>query len=145
MRIVETTVYTINDHPNRELCFEWMRNNRHDLNEHMLYEVEDSIKALKKIIGGDIKYQIGQYPDGNDFISWTGYDTDSLWELDACDLPLTGTWADYIVIVGLRHRKITEFVCRNLKESWESIYSDEGLAEHCEVNEFEFTADGTAF
>ena len=77
MRTIETIVYTINDHPDKDLCFEWMRNNQPDLNNHNLEEIVASLKALKKVVGGDMDYTIGQYPDGNDFISWTGYDKDA--------------------------------------------------------------------
>ena len=27
MRIIETKVYTISEHPNKEKCYEWIRNN----------------------------------------------------------------------------------------------------------------------
>ncbi len=31
MRIIETKVYTIEEHPNKDKCFEWIRNNWHGL------------------------------------------------------------------------------------------------------------------
>ena len=145
MRTIETIVYSINDHPDKDLCFEWMRSNQPDLNNENLNEIVASLKALEKVVGGNMDYMIGQYPDGNDFISWTGYDKDALKELDACDLPLTGTWADHVVIVGLRKHMITEMVCGSLGRSWDWSYSDEGLAVLCEDNELEFTADGKAY
>tara|TARA_R110002167_G_scaffold206495_1_gene410469 strand:+ start:461 stop:898 length:438 start_codon:yes stop_codon:yes gene_type:complete len=145
MRTVETIVYTINDHPNKDLCFEWMRNYRHDLNDHNHEDVIASLNALEKVVGGNMDYRIGHNPDSNDFISWIGYDKDALKKLEACDLPLTGTWSDHVVIVGLRKHDITEMVCGSLRRSWDWSYSDEGLAELCEGNEFEFTADGKPF
>ena len=27
MRVIETKVYTIDEHPNKDLCFEWIRDN----------------------------------------------------------------------------------------------------------------------
>ena len=34
MKIIETKVYTIEEHPNKEKCFEWIRNNWYDLNQY---------------------------------------------------------------------------------------------------------------
>ena len=79
MRTITTKVYKIYEHPNREKCYEWIRENWHDLNEHSVHDVVESINALTKIIGGS-----------ND--------------------------------------------C--------SIYSDEGLFELCELNEYEFNEEG---
>ena len=32
MRTIELKVYTINEHPNKDKCFDWIRNNWYDLN-----------------------------------------------------------------------------------------------------------------
>jgi len=57
MRTIETKIYTIDEHPNQEKCFEWIRDNWHDLNDHSVHEVVDSLKALQKVIGGDLTIQ----------------------------------------------------------------------------------------
>ena len=56
MRIIETKVYTINEHPMKSLCFDWMRENLHDLNQYSAQEVTDSIEALSEAIGGTNDY-----------------------------------------------------------------------------------------
>ena len=62
MRIIETKVYKIQEHPNKDKCYSWMRDNLHDINQHSVYEVIDSIKKLSQIIGGNVDYSIGQFP-----------------------------------------------------------------------------------
>ena len=34
MRTIETKVYTIDEHPSKDKCFVWIRDNWHDLNQH---------------------------------------------------------------------------------------------------------------
>ena len=141
MRIIETKVYTIDEHPNKEKCFDWMRNNWHDLNQHSVDEVIESLKALQKEIGGRLDYCIGQVPDRGEFISFGGYDRDYLSQLNPKDYPLTGVCWDYDLIMGLIEGE-PERVLNSLHKDTEYIYSDEGLTELCEANEYEFTEEG---
>ncbi len=52
MREIIIKVYTIEEHPKKELCYEWIRNNWHDLNQQSIDEIIESIKALSAEIGG---------------------------------------------------------------------------------------------
>jgi len=144
MRTIETKVYTINDHPNTELCYDWIRENWHDLNQHSVDEVIESLKALQAIIGGELDYAISQVPDRGEDITFTNYDRDALCRLSADDLPLTGVCWDYEVITGLREYN-PERVLKSLHDDTEYIYSDEGLKELCEANGYEFTETGRIF
>jgi hypothetical protein len=74
MRIIEIKVYKIEEHPNKKLCYDWIRNNWHDLNDHSLDEVVDSIKALSAKIGGTVDHCISTVPDRSEFIRFYDYD-----------------------------------------------------------------------
>ena len=142
MRIIETKIYTIDEHPNQDKCFEWIRNNIYDLNECSVHEVVDSLKALQKVIGGDLDYSIGQSPDRGEFITFKNYDEDSLKELNADECPLTGVCWDADLIKSMQADEDAYDILRALHEDTEYIYSDEGLRELCEANEYEFTEEG---
>lgn len=144
MRTIETKVYTIEEHPNRELCYEWIRNNWHDLNQYSVDEVIDSLKALQEEIGGDLNYAISSVPDRGEFIRFTDYDTEALCRLSADDYPLTAMFWDFDVIEGLRIGDPTQ-VLSTLHHDTEYCYSDEGLYELCEANQYEFTEEGNIF
>jgi len=144
MRIIETKVYTIDEHPNRELCYEWIRNNWHDLNEYSVMEVADSLKALQEEIGGDLDYAFSSVPHRGEYIRFTDYDDEALCRLSADDYPLTGVCWDYDVIKGMLENNPTE-VLSTLHQDTEYCYSDEGLYELCEANQYEFTEEGNIF
>lgn len=142
MRTITTTVYKIDEHPNKKKCFEWIRGNWHHLNDHSVDEVIESIKALGKEIGGTFNYCISAAPDRGEFIRFDGCDKDALNALNADDLPLTGVCWDASLIEGLRGGN-PEKVLADLHNDTEYQYSDEGLLEMCEANEYEFKEDGS--
>lgn len=144
MRTIKKTVYTIDDHPKKEKCFEWIRDNWHDLNNHSVDEFIDSLKELQKKIGGKLDYGISAVPDRGEHISLEGYDRESLHELDKEDYPLTGVCWDYDIIDALQKGHI-ESSLNSLHADTEYHYSDEGLEELCEANEYEFTENGKLY
>lgn len=141
MRIKEIKVYKIDEHPDKDEVYEWIRNNWHDLNQHSVNEVIESIKALSEKIGGTYDYCIGASPDRGEHITFKGYDHEDLCRLSADDLPLTGVCWDMDLIVGLREGDASR-VMRSLHSDTEYQYSDEGLYEMCEANEYEFESNG---
>ena len=144
MRTIQTKLYEINEHPNKSKCYEWVRNNWHDLNEHSLNDVMESIKALSKIIGGTFDYSISQVPDRGEFIEFKDYSQEKLCRLNSEDCPLTGYCFDIDLIQGLRQGKPSK-VLEALHTDTEYRYSDEGIHEHCEANEYEFNEDGSFY
>ena len=138
MRVIETKVYTIDEHPNKEKCFDWIRNNWHDLNQHSVDEVIDSLTALQKEIGGDLDYSISSVSDRGEFITLKDYDKEALFSLSADDCSLTGVCWDVDLIEGLKSGN-TENVLHSLHNDTEHCYSDKGLFEMCEANEYEFS------
>lgn len=141
MRIIETKVYTIEEHPNKEKCFEWIRDNWHDLNQHSVDEIVESIKALSTKIGGTFNYAISQVPDRGEHITFSNYSQEDLCRISADDCPLTGVCWDVDLIQGLRSGD-AERVLNSLHKDTEYVYSNEGLLELCQANEYEFDEIG---
>lgn len=153
MRIIEIKVYTINEHPMKSLCFDWMRENLHDLNEHSVQEVKDSIEALSEAIGGTNDYGFGSQPMRGEFVKFKGYSVKALMDIDAEEMTLTGCWTDFRVIKALQESPSFEdeegnLICYpvgvldDLHDDTDFTYSDEGLEEYADMSEFEFTTKG---
>ena len=144
MRIIETKVYTIDEHPNPSAVYEWIRNNWHDLNQHSVNEMVDSIKKLSEKIGGTFDYSISSVPDRGEYIRFKDFDKEALAELNAGECPLTGVCWDAYLIEALQEGNPSKAL-KAIHSDTEYIYSDEGLKELCESNEYEFTEEGNIF
>lgn len=144
MRTETINIYTIEEHPNPDACFEWIRDNWHDLGEWAVDEMVASLKALAKYTGGTLGYCISIEPDYSEYVKLVDYDPERLAELYAQkdDCPLTGVCYDINVIEGLQNNELESVVLKILHNEGEYIYSDEGLRELCEANEYEFTENG---
>ena len=141
MRVVETKIYTIDEHPNPVLCYDWIRDNVHDLNQESVCDIIRSIKALTKEIGGTSDFSISQVPCRGEYIVFRGYDKLALEVIVKNDKNLTGYWSDYIVARAV-YQKNTSKILRDLHEETSYRYSDEGLYEHCVINQWEFDENG---
>jgi len=140
MRTITTKVYMINEHPNPSKCYDWIRNNWHDLNQMSVDDMCGSIRALSDLIGGTFDYSISQVPDIGEFISFRDYDKKALQDIiDESDV--SGVWCDYEIVRALRKGNPSDAL-KSLHEDTEYIYSDKGLKELCEDNEYEFNTEG---
>lgn len=146
MRIIETKVFTFDEHPNPQSCFDWIRSNWHDLGQHYVDDMIESLKALAKTVQGDLDYSLSIAPDRGEFVSIKGYDAALLAGLYALkdDCPLTGMCYDIDVIEALRRGDLQSTVLNILHNEGEYIYSDDGLREFCAGNEYEFDESGEA-
>tara|TARA_Y100000593_G_C4195384_1_gene279046 strand:+ start:237 stop:677 length:441 start_codon:yes stop_codon:yes gene_type:complete len=144
MRVIETKIYTIKDHPKKENCFNWIRENWHDLNEYNLIELSQSLQALRDVIGGTLDYSISGTPCRNEFIRFEGYDKEKLNSLDSQECPLTGVCFDVDVIEGIRE-DTPEKIINRAHSDYEYTYSSEYLKEFCTANEYEFKEDGVFY
>jgi len=157
-----TTVYTIETHPNPESVFDWIRNNWHDLGEHSLQEAVESAKALADHVNATPDWSICITGSRGDHVSFSLRDDDRPQsEAVAADLlngscPLTGVCYDESLLDAFRQAKPSDSLEDTLKAAGESllstihkegdyIYSDEGLREMCEANEYEFTESGVHY
>jgi hypothetical protein len=141
MRVIETKVWEIDEHPNKDLCYQWIRNSWHDLNQHSVEEMELSIQKLIDRIGGTCDYAISQSPDRGEFISFEGYDSVLLDDLVEDDFPLTGSYFDAELISSLKRGTPSSALASVHKET-EAVYSDDGLFDLCLINEYEFNNKG---
>jgi hypothetical protein len=144
MREIKIKVWGIEEHPNQEKVFTWIRNNWHDLNQYSSDEIKNAIEKLTEIIGGKHNYSFGETPSRGQFISFSYYDKAALENLKADDCPLTGSIWDIELIEGLKEGSPSK-VLKALHEDSEYQYSDEGLIEHCKANEYEFKENGEFF
>jgi len=141
MRTETINIYELHEHPNKEKCFEWIRNNYFDIGDFEIDELISSIKMLSEAIGGTVDYGISHYPDQSERIIFKGYDEELLAELDADKCPLTGCFWDIELINALRDKDMRK-VFDTLHNSIEHQYSDEALTDMCEVNHYEFYIGG---
>jgi hypothetical protein len=132
--------YTIDQHPNKEAVFQWIRDNWHDLGEFAVNDFIESLKALADAIDGKLDYSIGIFPDRGEFIRITDFNQQKLDDLSGLD-SLTGVCYDQWVILSMKDEEI-ELALSFLHDEGEYIYSDEGLEDLCEANGYYFTEDG---
>ena len=144
MRTISQKVFTIDDHPNKDACFEWIRENWHDLNQHSVDELVDSLKAIANELGGSLDYSISLVPDRGEFISIKDIDKTTLNGIDAGECEFTGVFWDAEIIGALKAGEL-ERVLDILHSETEYVYSDEGLLDFCECNECEFLEDGSIY
>jgi hypothetical protein len=142
MRIESKIIYFIQEHPNKELCFNWIRENWHDMNSHSVHEFIESIKALSNAIGGDCDYCVSSSPDQGEFITFSDYDKDLLNQLDYDNLELTGVYWDYEIIKALKAGNASQAL-KALHSDTEYCYSNTGLYETCEAHDYEFYDNGS--
>lgn len=145
MRQEIINIYQIHEHPDKDACFEWIRNNWYDLGDYCVSEMITSLKALAEAVNGTLDYSLSIVPDRGEHVSIKDYDKGELKALykkrDEC--PLTGMCYDYDIINGLYNGELCAAVTSTLHNEGEYLYSDEGLREMCEANEYEFLKDGS--
>tara|TARA_B100002019_G_scaffold224571_1_gene197489 strand:+ start:139 stop:609 length:471 start_codon:yes stop_codon:yes gene_type:complete len=143
------TVYRIGEHPDKERCINWVRDNVHDLNQHDVDEMIASLKALQARVGGSLDYCVGQFPDRGEYIRFTDYDKDAFTEVwseavDSSSEILTGTLWDWIVISHVDQNDMKGLLGIIHRES-EYAYSDESIETIAGANEWEFKEDGSLY
>jgi hypothetical protein len=155
-RTITQTVYTIEDHPNLEKVFDWIRDHWHDLGDFALQEMVESLEAFAAHIGAYVDYSLSIAPDRGEFVRFiTESDKKNMFKgLDLSgNCPLTGMCYDEDILDAIREAKpedslsdiladIEYRVLKTLHDEGRYIYSDEGLREMCEANEYEFLESG---
>lgn len=141
MRNITYTVYTIDEHPDKEKCYEWMRRNLLYLAEHERDEFIYSLRALSDHIGGGLDFGVSLVPDRGEYIHFTDYDEELLAKLDAEACPLTGCFWDAEVIEHLRADDMWGLMCK-LHDAHDHHYTDDALHETAEANGWEFKENG---
>jgi len=135
------TTYTIDCHPNPQAVFDWIRANWHNLGEYCLEEFVDSFKALAKALDTTCDYSVSNYPDRGEYLRLGEYDEATADRLVPENCPLTGACWDHDLIAALQAGDV-DSALNAVHNQGDWLYSDEGLAEFCEANEYEFLASG---
>jgi len=99
---------------------------------------------LTEFIGGKNDYSIGQSPSRGEYIQFINYDKELLMELDANELPLTGVCWDADLIESMQKYGNADGLMTAIHNDTEHYYSNEGLRELCEINQWEFDERGEA-
>jgi hypothetical protein len=149
MTIQTIKVYSIDEHPNKEAVFDFVRHNWHWLADHAVSDFIDSLKALADHIGAKtLDYSVSALPDRGEFITLDDYYIGKLNSLKADDLPLTGCYYDAPIIEAAQQalkdgngRDISGAL-KALHDEADYIYSDEGLNEFLSANDHLFLPDG---
>ena len=141
MRKETINIYKIDEHPDKDKCFERIRNNDHYIGDFEVDELVCSIRKLSEVIGGTVDWSIAHYPCRGEHITFKDYDEELLAELVADDCPLTGTGWDSYVIDALKAKNMVT-VLGVLHDEIEYLYSDEALTEMCYGNDDEFYIGG---
>lgn len=142
MRTITLNVYKLAEHPNKENVFAWIRKNWTDLVEHSVNDIVDCLNALQKKIGGKLDYSIGVY--GESYVVFENYnkaDFKALYKTkDNC--PVTGICHDITILECLKKNDFGQLF-KEINNEYEYVYSDEGLTEMFEAQEYEFYEDGS--
>lgn len=142
--------YTIDQHPNKEAVYSWIRDNWHDLGEHEVNDFVDSLKALANEVGGTLDYSVSLFPDRGEYIKLDNYYVGVMNSLYGDCLPVTGFHWDKPIIeaaqealhdAGMNSSDLSAALSE-LHKQGEYIYSDAGLYDLCDMNEYFFTEDG---
>lgn len=142
--------YTIDQHPDKEAVFTWIRDNWHDFGDYAVNEFIDALKALANEVGGKLDYSVGLFPDRGEYITLDNYYIGVMNSLYGDCLPVTGSHWDKPIIEaaqgalngkGMNSSDLSAAL-EALHKEGEYIYSDEGLAELCEANQYYFTENG---
>jgi hypothetical protein len=145
------TSYTIDEHPEPDAVFKWIRDNWHDLNEHGLEDAVNSLKAFAEYYGLSLDYSMSQVPDRGEFIRFTNVPDD--FQVDAKhrqgNCALTGMYYDEELFEVFREDNNAESISdiehnilKAVHDETEYLYSDEALREDCEANEWHFFESG---
>jgi hypothetical protein len=128
----------------KQAAISYARQNWHDLGEHTIHDMVQSLRALAEAVGGELDYCISITPDRGEYVKITGYDRAALQELEGRkeDYPLTGMCFDFDVIDGLANDSLDINVLHTLHKEGDYIYSDEGLSDMLEHSGHEFRANG---
>ena len=135
MKTICINLYKIDEHPDKSKVFSWINDNWHDLNDHTRDEFIASLEALHTEIGGTLDYSISTVPDRGEYIRFTDYDKEALMKLKSEDCPLTCICWDIEVIEAMQ-KNSPELILEALHKDTEYVYSDEGLEELCNGNEW---------
>lgn len=161
MKTITLNLYTIDEHPAPEKCYEWVRNNWHELHESQQDELIASLKAIAARMGCTLNYALSPVPDRGEMVSMhppggTPAYSMSEWramEKESLECSFTGCTYDGLLadaINGAKHLNFRSVEFRFSRLALDAahaigddVYSDYGIHDMCEANGYYFLEDGT--
>ena len=140
-KVIETTIYTIDDHPFPERVFKWVEENWPDIGAQVIHDYVDALEALAEKIQGKLEYNIAPTVEREEFLHITGYSAYALSKLEEDEYPLTGMYCDYVVIECLKEHRLYD-VIDQIHSEIEDKYSDSELEDFLYHMCYYFTEDG---
>ena len=158
--------YTIDDHPNKQKVYDWIRENWHDLGDHVFEEVEKSMKAVSSALDCDLVFTVSSVADRNESVKLNSRYSESEHELIATstlakitkfsgECYYTGVVYDCLLEQALEDWDIQKpislkqlndllepVVLSCVHNEVESLYEDEQIKNLCEANDYFFTLQG---
>lgn len=150
MKTITIHAYTIDEHPNKNAVYDWIRNNWHDLDQYCIDEMVDSLRALAEFHDCDLTYSISGTPNKYEFVSLTPRrQLFSFLDLDLTKKPdnwqecsLTGVCYDCIVCEPDSGKALERAVLKTIHRESRHIYSKAAVKEFCEANDYHFLKSG---
>jgi len=160
------TSYQIDEHPSPDSVYDWVRNNWHDLGDFSVQEAIDSFTAFCRYFDADSDYAVSIVPDRGEYLT-ASIKNDDIAGLSGARLfkyiqahyrdfskccPFTGVCYDDFLLDPIRKfmkkpdsRTLQDLLddCLHnllitLHKEGEYIYSDDGIYDMCQSNEYEF-------
>jgi len=170
MQTHEIVTYTIEEHPDKQACYDYVRENWHDLGELDMYDAVETLKSAADYFDLDLDYSISIVPDRGEFIK-INFNNDDISNISGVrlykylinnfpkireDCPFTGCFFDEDFLQPIREFLKRPFdidfsdlisdCCDNLitslHDQGEYLYSDSGIHELLEINQYQFTENG---
>ncbi len=167
------TTYYIDEHPDQDAVYQFIRENWHGLGQHYIDEAIESLEACSNYFNADLDYSIGIFPDRGEFISLK-LDNDAIANLSGNRLRtylvnnypdinesclFTGVCYDEALLDPFRDfikkpndqtlqdllNDAGHSLLKDIHSEGEYIYSDEGLKELCQINDYEFLETGELY
>jgi len=164
---ITKTVYTIDNHPNKSKVFKWVRDNWTNLSGGYVSDLIKTVKAIACAMNCDVHYAILTVSDQNEFIKFTKHGDGNVFinkghlELlikQSQHCSFTGHGNDHLLSeslrlwdgesdIKLRHlsHAFQSLALDSIHDQTEHVYSDEGLNDYLDSNEFYFNKDGSFY
>lgn len=132
--------------------------NHYDIYVHCMNERMDTLKSVAKVLDATVDYSLSTTPDRGEYIRFTPkYDDINFKALKKLvdtkeDCPLTGVCYDddfLDALNGIYDDDSLDVACctfiASIHNEFESMLTDDCLADHCEANGYEFTENGEIY
>lgn len=135
-------VYTIDSHPNKNLVFNWVRENW-EIYDSYIQEFAQSLRALDEKLKGALNWSVGPVACDSFIKVQKDFDIEVFEALynERENCPLTGVCYDVEILEGLKSRDFSKAL-EGLETDCNHSLTEEYLSEHLLANEYYFKESG---